>query len=328
MAAEHPAMRALARRFVAGTTIDDGLGVAAALNERGYAVTLDHLGEHTRDEREAGAAAATYLRLVDEIEVRRLDATVSLKLTQLGIDLDQRACECRLEHVVRRAQEAGTFVRIDMESAAYTERTLALFARVHERHPGCVGPVIQSYLYRSGRDVRALIRMGARVRLCKGAYAEPAHVAFPEKHDVDENFVRLMELLLLLGNYPALATHDERIIDHARRFAAHCEIGVERFEPSPRGSPALCATCRSAASPPMGGEETPVRHVVRRSAALPASARIVRRAQAGSATCAAPRADFGGAVLRDPRSPRRAPFVPSGLPAPPECASPPSTLRL
>jgi proline dehydrogenase len=227
---EHPAARTLARRFVAGETIEDGLRAAAELTARGFTVSLDHLGEHVSTPQEAAEAPNTYLHLLDEIAARKLRANVSLKLTQLGIDLDEDACRRHLETVVGRAAEHGNFVRIDMESAAYTERTLILFARVFERFPAYVGPVIQSYLYRSEADVRALVRIRARVRLCKGAYAEPPEVAFPEKVDVDANYVRLMEQLMEHGNYPGLATHDERIIDRAVEFAREKDIAPDRFE--------------------------------------------------------------------------------------------------
>jgi proline dehydrogenase len=230
LAEHHPVARAVARRFVAGETIEDGLAAAEALNRRGLLATLDHLGEHVANLDGARAAAETYLDVLDAIRRRGLDANVSLKLTQLGIDLDEVKCERLLARVVGRARELGNFVRIDMESSAYTERTLALFARIYERYPGSVGPVIQAYLYRSAADVRALIRLGARVRLCKGAYAEPAHLAYPDKADVDRSYVRLMEQLLLLAHYPALATHDELIIGHACRFAQRWEVGRHGFE--------------------------------------------------------------------------------------------------
>ena len=230
VAEQHPAARAVARRFVAGETMDDALEAARALNRRGLKVTLDHLGEHVSNEDEAEAAAEVYLRLLDQIERRSLDSNVSLKLTQFGIDLDAALCGRLLERVVARAAALGNFVRIDMEGSAYTERTLAHFNTVYAKHPGAVGPVIQAYLYRSDADVRALIRLGARVRLCKGAYAEPPDVAYPEKADVDRSYVRLAEQLVLMAHYPALATHDARIIEHAKRFAEKWEIGKERFE--------------------------------------------------------------------------------------------------
>jgi proline dehydrogenase len=175
-------------------------------------------------------AAAAYLDILDRIDAGRLDANVSLKLTQLGLDVDAAACERHLREIVARAAAHGSFVRIDMESSAYTARTLALFRRVYADFPRAVGPVIQAYLYRSAGDVNDLIRLGARVRLCKGAYAEPPAVAYPSKRDVDRSFRHLADLLIPLGNYPAIATHDVAMIDHAKRAAAEFEIDRGAFE--------------------------------------------------------------------------------------------------
>jgi proline dehydrogenase len=227
---EQPAARSIALRFVAGETLDDGLRAVRELNRRGFSASLDHLGENTTNPDEARSATRAYVELLERLSAERLDANVSLKLTQLGLDLDEALCVGHLERIVARARDLQNFVRIDMESSAYTERTLAIFRRVFARHPGHVGPVIQAYLYRSAGDVRDLIRLGARVRLCKGAYSEPASVAFPRKPDVDRNFVRLMELLVLLARYPAIATHDAAIIEHARRFADRWSIDRQRFE--------------------------------------------------------------------------------------------------
>jgi len=227
---QSPMGRQLARRFVAGETLDDGVRVARMLNAKGCSASLDHLGENTTNRSGAEAAAGAYLALLDRLAAERLDANISLKLTQLGLDIDQGLCESLLERIVARAHERGSFVSIDMESSAYTERTLALFRHVYKHYPDAVGPAIQAYLYRSGRDVRALIRLGARVRLCKGAYAEPPSVAYPRKQDVDRSFARLMELLLLLGHFPGIATHDARLIAHAQRFAAQWDIGPDRYE--------------------------------------------------------------------------------------------------
>ena len=224
------AARRFAARFVAGETLDEALAVTRRLNERGLAVTLDHLGENTTNREEAAAAAQAYVTILDRLAAERLNGNVSLKLTQLGLDVDEEMAAAGLERVVARAHELASFVRIDMESSAYTQRTLSLFRRVYRTYPANVGPVIQTYLYRSERDLRTLIRLGARVRLCKGAYAEPPDVAFPNKRDADRNYVRLMELLLLLGRYPAIATHDARIIRHARRFVDGWQIERDQFE--------------------------------------------------------------------------------------------------
>jgi proline dehydrogenase len=224
------AARQVALRFVAGETLDEGVDAVRRLNRQGFTASLDHLGENTTNPAEARAATADYVELLERIEAERLDANISLKLTQLGLDLDEGQCAAHLEQIVGRAHSLGNLVRIDMESSEYVERTLRVFGRVYARYPLEVGAVVQSYLYRAERDVRALIRLGARVRLVKGAYAEPPTVAFPRKRDVDGNYVRLMELLLLLARYPAIATHDSAILRHAQRFAARWSIAPDQYE--------------------------------------------------------------------------------------------------
>ncbi len=219
----------LASRFVAGESLADGLRVARQINAAGAMVTLDRLGENVTSVEEAAAACDGYLETLDELAQAGMDGNVSIKLTQLGLDIDERICRDNVERMVRRAAELGSFVRIDMESSEYTERTLELVAGLHQGY-GAVGAVIQSYLYRSEKDVRMLCARGIRVRLCKGAYREPAGVAFPRKADVDRNYIRLMEILFRDGVYPALATHDERIIEVARRTADKLGLGPDRFE--------------------------------------------------------------------------------------------------
>jgi proline dehydrogenase len=220
----------IASRFVAGETADDAIRVIRNLNARGLLATADYLGEHCAAWRDAEAAVATYVDVLARIEEERLDANVSLKLTQLGLDLDEARCEEALERVVTAADGRGNFVGVDMEGSAYTERTLAMFGRVHAQHPDAVGAVIQAYLYRSAADVRSLVRMGAQVRLCKGAYAEPPSIAYADRAEVDRNFVRLAEILLALGRYPAIATHDPAMITHARKFSQTWSIDRDRFE--------------------------------------------------------------------------------------------------
>ncbi len=219
-----------ASRFVAGETLDEGVDAVRRLNRQGFTASLDHLGENTTNPAEARAAAGDYVKLLERIQAERLDANISLKLTQLGLDLDEGQCAAHLAQIVERAHALGNFVRIDMESSEYVERTLRIFGQVYARYPLDVGAVVQSYLYRAERDLRALIRLGARVRLVKGAYAEPPTVAFPRKRDVDGNYVRLMELLLLLARYPAIATHDAAILRHAQRFAARWSVAPDRYE--------------------------------------------------------------------------------------------------
>jgi len=192
--------------------------------------TLDYLGESVRNREEAEAAADVYLRLIDRIAAEGLEANVSLKLTQMGQDIDEAFLRENVGRILDRAREREIFVRFDMESSAYTERTLDFFGKLWAEGYRNVGVVLQSYLYRSEGDVRRMNELGARVRLCKGAYKEPETVAFPEKRDVDANYVRLMKLLLAEGNYPGIATHDEAMIRATKAFAAERGIGTEAFE--------------------------------------------------------------------------------------------------
>jgi len=221
----------LAQRFVAGETLDEALRAVEPLNRKGITASLDLLGESVHTEREAQAATREILTMLDRINERRLEANVSLKLTQMGLDLSDDLCVALMHDIVGRARDLRTFIRIDMEDSAYTERTLRLFEdRLHPSYGDHVGIVLQSYLYRTLADVERAIAIKARVRLCKGAYNEPATVAYPEKADVDANYVRCMHKLLSEGNYPALATHDDRIIREATRYVRANGIGPERFE--------------------------------------------------------------------------------------------------
>ena len=223
--------RRFAQRFVAGETLDDALRAVEPLNRKGITASLDLLGESVRTEREAQAAAREILTMLDRISARRLDSNVSLKLTQMGLDLSEELCVALMHDIVGRARDLRTFIRIDMEGNAYTERTLRLFEdRLHPSYGDHVGIVLQSYLYRTLADVERAIGIHARVRLCKGAYKEPPTVAYPEKADVDANYVRCMHKLLSEGNYPGIATHDERIITEAKRYARANGIGPDRFE--------------------------------------------------------------------------------------------------
>ena len=221
--------RRLSRRFVAGETLEEALAVGRRINSEGITLTLDHLGENVTSLAEAEASRDAYLRALDEIQRAGIQGNVSLKLTQFGMDLSEDACRANVEQVVRKAAEIAGFVRVDMESSAYTDRTLRLVSGLHERYR-TVGTVIQAYLYRSEDDVEALCRRGVRVRLCKGAYLEPPDVAFPHKADVDANFVKLMRILLDTGDYPAIATHDPRMIEATKKHAAASGIGRDRFE--------------------------------------------------------------------------------------------------
>ena len=220
-----------ARRFVAGETLADALAAVRALNAKGITASLDLLGESVSNEREARAAAGEYLKVLDRIHEERIDANVSLKLTAMGLDISEELCVVIMHDVLDRAQAYETFVRLDMEASAYTERTLRLFEeRLYPPYKENVGIVLQSYLYRTWSDVERAIQLGCRVRLCKGAYKEPASVAYPDKREVDQNFVKCMHALLERGNYPGIATHDPAIISEAKRFVAEKAIDHSRFE--------------------------------------------------------------------------------------------------
>jgi len=223
--------RKFASRFVAGETIDAALPALRDLNAAGITGTLDLLGESVASEAEARAARDTYLELLDRIHAAGAQSNVSVKLTQMGADIDAALCYANVRAIVERAKRYDSFVRIDMESSAYTEKTLALFReRLLPEFGHAVGVVLQSYLRRTEQDVEEMIALRARVRLCKGAYQEPPTVAFPDKRDVDTNFVGCMERLMERGNYPGIATHDEAIITHARDFAARRRLDPSRFE--------------------------------------------------------------------------------------------------
>lgn len=222
--------RPLVNRFVAGEDLDTALGHARAINARGMKVTLDLLGESVADEAEARAARDAYLDLLERIQSAGVDSNISIKLTMLGLDISDESAWENLEQIVARAHDLGNFVRIDMEGSPYTERTMSLFRRIHDRYPQAVGIVLQSYLYRTDRDVDGVIERGARVRIVKGAYNEPPTVAYPHKSDVDDAFRRHIELLLDGGNYPAIATHDEAILRTTKGYATRMRIDPSRFE--------------------------------------------------------------------------------------------------
>ncbi len=222
--------RRVSSRFVAGLEIEDVLRATTALNREGLLATLDSLGENVRTPDEAQASAAIYHRLLDEIGGRGLDANVSVKLTQMGMDLSPGLAEQIVAGLVEHARAIGTFVRVDMEGSAYTQATLDLVCRLHRRYPGSVGVVIQAYLRRSAEDVAMLVREGIRVRLCKGAYQEPAELAFAAKADVDANYVRLAGMLLGSGLYHGIATHDPRMIAAVEQLVAERGLDPASFE--------------------------------------------------------------------------------------------------
>src|SRR5271165_934752 len=225
----NPTTRRMSHRFVAGETLDEAIEAARVCNDAGMAVTLDCLGEHVTTPAEAQVVRDTYIAMFDRISQEKLNANVSCKLTQLGLDLSIEFCEGLLLSIAERAAAYESFLRIDMESSIYTQRTVELVKRVRAQTP-CVGAVIQSYLYRSESDVQDLLSYGCRIRLCKGAYKEPEDVAFRRKADVDANFVKLMRMLLPSGFYHGIATHDPRMIAETIRCSAENQISKDDFE--------------------------------------------------------------------------------------------------
>lgn len=223
--------RRFASRFVAGETIEQGVAAALELSRRGITASLDLLGESVTVDSEATAARDQYLCMLDRMAASGAEVNVSVKLTQMGLDISEALCVANMTAILEKAASLQGFVRLDMEGSAYTARTLEFFERrLFEPFGSRCGVVIQSMLRRSEQDIEPLIEMKARVRLCKGAYLEPPSVAFPDKADVDRNYVRLMERLLTAGNYPGIATHDEAIIAQARDFVRRQGIANDRFE--------------------------------------------------------------------------------------------------
>jgi len=223
------ATRRMSHRFVAGEALDEAIEATRVCNDAGMLVTLDCLGENVATPADAQKARDTYLGMFDRIAQEKLKANVSCKLTQLGLDISVEFGEGLVLSVAERAAAYESFLRIDMESSIYTQRTVELVKRVRAQTP-CVGAVIQAYLYRSENDIHDLLSYGCRIRLCKGAYKESEEVAFARKADVDANYVKLMRLLLASGFYHAIATHDPRMIAHTIRFAAEKKISKDDFE--------------------------------------------------------------------------------------------------
>jgi len=223
--------RKLASRFVAGETIDEAMTTLRDLNSSNLSASLDLLGESVLHADEAQRACRTYLDVLDRIRATSANANVSVKLTQMGLDIDEQLCLANMRAIIGKAKQFDSFVRVDMEQSSYTAKTIALFKDIfYPEFGNAVGVVLQSYLRRTTADVHTMIGLGARVRLCKGAYQEPEDVAFPQKRDVDANFIDCMEQLMERGNYPGIATHDQKIIDHAKAFAKQKKLPLERFE--------------------------------------------------------------------------------------------------
>jgi proline dehydrogenase len=221
--------RRMSHRFVAGETLDEAIQAARQCNDAGMMVSLDYLGENVGTTADAQKARDAYFGIFDRIAKEKLAANVSCKLTQLGLDLSVEFAEGLVLSIAERAAAYDSFLRIDMESSVYTQRTVELVKRVRAQSP-CVGTVIQSYLYRSESDVKDLLSYGCRIRLCKGAYKESAEVAYPSKRDVDANYVKLMRTLLPSGFYHGIATHDPRMIAETIRWAAERKVSKDDFE--------------------------------------------------------------------------------------------------
>jgi len=221
--------RKLVRRFIAGEEIEDAVRAVRELTAEGFAVTLDHLGESIHEARDADEACQVYLNLLDRLAAERIPSHISIKLTQLGLAINETSALQHVKALVERAARHHNFVRIDMEGSAHTDATLRVF-RAANAPSDVLGIVIQSYLYRSEKDVDELLQHGSRIRLCKGAYMEPPEVAFARKADVDGNYIKLMQKLLLSGHYHAIATHDPRMVAATREFVAARGIPADRFE--------------------------------------------------------------------------------------------------
>jgi proline dehydrogenase len=224
----------ISSRFVAGTRVEDALRATRTVNQSGPSVSIDNLGENVTNADEARASAQLYHQLLDDIAVQKLNANISLKLTHMGLDVDEKlACDLVTGLVAKAAvMNPRNFVRVDMEGSPYTQRTLDFVHQLHcaPGNQGSVGAVIQSYMRRSESDVEKLLAEGIRIRLCKGAYKEPPEIAFQEKSEVDANYVKLMKILMKSKVYHGLATHDENIINQAKAFATSQRISRDAFE--------------------------------------------------------------------------------------------------
>lgn len=225
-----PITRSMSRRFVPGESVDDLVRATREANQQGLKVTANYLGESVTSREPAIAAADRYLEILNRIHAENLDANISLKFTQMGQDIDAGFLAENLGRVLEKARDHGIFIRFDMESSAYTDRTLQAFAKLWAEGWHNTGVVLQSYLYRTAADVVRMTDLGTRVRLCKGAYAEPDTVAWQDRQRVDQSFVAIMKELLSNGSYPAIATHDDNMIQATLRYAEVQEIDKDRFE--------------------------------------------------------------------------------------------------
>jgi len=219
-----------ARRFIAGETVEEAIEAARAVEARGMTVTLDLLGESVASLSQADAATRAYIAVIEAMIAAGVGRNVSLKLTQLGLDVDKASAVDNLRKILERAEPAGFFVRIDMENSPYTEVTLEIYETLWRHGSHQLGVVLQSALYRSERDLAAINAFGGRVRLVKGAYQEPKSVAYPKKADVDAAYARMIKTLIVEGHDPAIATHDPAMIEFARTVARENGVALDRFE--------------------------------------------------------------------------------------------------
>ena len=219
----------MARTFVAGETIEAALKRVKKLNQKGVMATLDVLGESVKDRETAETAVQAYLDLLDAISAAKVDSHVSLKLTQMGLDIDTEYCLQNVEKIVVRAKERGNFVRIDMEGTPHTQRTLDIFRRLRQKYDN-VGIVVQAYLFRTEKDIKDLNGIQAKIRLCKGAYKEPPDLAIKKMKDIRTNFTKLAEMLFREGVYPAIATHDDKLLKWTKDYAAANAVPNDQYE--------------------------------------------------------------------------------------------------
>lgn len=221
--------RRVVNRFISGEELEDGLNTVRKVNSDGAIATIDHLGEEVSESEEAIAATEVYLNALDQIKEMGVDTNVSVKPTQVGLKISKELCEQNFTKIIERAKRYNNFIRMDMEGSDCTQDTLDVFQSLRKKYDN-VGIVIQSYLYRSERDVEEVLKLGGRIRLCKGAYKEPKEIAFPKKRQVDESFVKLMEKMLSSGIYHGIATHDERLIEKTKEFTRKNNIPQDKFE--------------------------------------------------------------------------------------------------
>lgn len=224
-----PGAEKLAKRFMAGETLDDALAAIREVNALKMMASIDHLGEHVTDRKEAMDAVDEYLLALNRIHSEKLDANVSLKLSEMGQDIERKMVVENVERIIARAKELGIFVRVDMESSRYTQETVEIFRELRAKYDN-VGLVVQAYLFRTMKDVPELLKMGTQFRLCKGAYDEPPEVAYPEKRDTDEAYKKLTTMLLESGKYHGIATHDEAMIQHTKDEVKRLGLKPEAFE--------------------------------------------------------------------------------------------------